>query len=212
MIFARIPSNPHHHFKLEFVAALLVLLALSATGFAADTLTGTATNKTTGKPAGGDEVVLIKLSQGMEGGPHAKTNGKGEFTLPLDDAGSPHLVRINHQNVNYFRMAPPGTSAVDVDVYDAAKKVTAISTTVNVIRFQSENGMLEVLELFAVKNSSNPPRTQMSDNNYEFQVPQGATIDSAQAKAPNGQPVTASPIAGLSSCWASSIWRTRIII
>ena len=80
MIFARPPRKANQHFKLELVAALLVLFTLSATGFAADTLTGTATNKTTGKPAGGDEVVLIKLSQGMEEGPHAKTNGKGEFT------------------------------------------------------------------------------------------------------------------------------------
>jgi hypothetical protein len=173
---------------------LPIFLLFAWTAFAAaETLTGTATNKTSGKPAAGDDVTLIKLSQGMQEGERTKTNAKGEFSVNLDDPG-PHLVRITHQGVNYFRPAPPGTTAVDVDVYDVAKKLQGISTTVDVMRFQTENGNLEVIELFAVKNQSQPPRTQMSDNNYEFHLPPGAQLDQALAKAPGGQPVNSSPV------------------
>ena len=45
------------------VAALALLFGASAS---AQTLNGTLTNGTTGKPAAGDDVILIKLAQGME--------------------------------------------------------------------------------------------------------------------------------------------------
>ena len=44
---------------------VILVLALSLLASAAS-LTGTVTNKTTGKPAAGDTVALIKLGQGME--------------------------------------------------------------------------------------------------------------------------------------------------
>jgi len=67
----------------------LAVLLFSATGFA-DTITGTVTNGTTGKPGAGDEVVLIKLAQGMQESTRTKTNAKGEFSLAVDR----HLNRI----------------------------------------------------------------------------------------------------------------------
>jgi hypothetical protein len=45
--------------------------------------------------------------------------------------------------------------------------------------------------LFAVTNKSVPAKTQMNDHNFEFYLPDGAKIESAQAKAPNGQPIAA---------------------
>jgi 5-hydroxyisourate hydrolase-like protein (transthyretin family) len=54
----------------------LLFLSLAA---AAQTLTGTVTNGTTGKPAAGDEVILIKLGNGMEIGPKTKADKAGKF-------------------------------------------------------------------------------------------------------------------------------------
>ena len=34
----------------------------------------------------------------------------------------------------------------------------------------------------------------MSDNNYEFQLPNGAIVDTGLAKGPNGQPVNSAPV------------------
>lgn len=170
-----------------------VILVLSAGSFA-ETLTGTVSNGTNGKPSAGDDVVLIKLAQGMQEAGRTKTDSKGNFSLNVDNLSEPHLVRVNHQGVNYFQPAPPGTSSVNLQVYDVAKKLDAISTTVDVMRFQSQNGQLQVLELFAVQNNSKPPRSQMSDQNYDIQLPPGAQIDTSLAKAPGGQPVNSAPV------------------
>ncbi len=175
-------------------ALLGIFLLLLSTGVLAETLTGKVTNGTNGKPSAGDDVVLIKLAQGMQEAGRAKTDSKGNFSLSVDNLSQPHLVRVNHQGVNYFQPAPPGTNSVTLQVYDVAKKLDAISTTVDVMRFQAQNGQLQVLELFAVQNNSKPPRSQMSDNNYEISLPAGAQIDTSLAKAPGGQPVNSAPV------------------
>ena len=177
---------------LRACVVIFVLLAFALSA-AAENLTGTVTNGTTGKPSAGDDVILIKLAQGMEEAGRTKTDKQGHFSLALDAPG-PHLVRVIHQQVTYHKMAPPGTNTADVEVFDAVKKLQDISTTVDVMRFQTENNNLEVLELYAVRNSSAPPRTQMNDPNYLIQLPPGAQIDSAYAKAPGGQPVNTSAV------------------
>ena len=175
-------------------ATLGALLLLFTAGAFADSLTGIVTNGTSGKPSSGDDVVLIKLAQGMQEAGRTKTDSKGNFKMDVDNLSEPHLVRVNHQGVNYFQPAPPGTNSVNLQVFDVAKKLDAISTTVDVMRFQSQNGQLQVLELFAVQNNSKPPRSQMSDDNYEISLPPGAQIDTSLAKAPGGQPVNSAPV------------------
>ncbi len=177
--------------ELSVIALLGTLLLVSAS---AQTLTGTATNGTTKKPAAGDDVVLLSLAQGMEEAGRTQTDAKGNFTLKLDNATSPHLVRVIHQGVTYHRMAPPGTTSVEVQVYDASKKVQGISVTADVMRFQAQGSELQGIRLFAVNNASDPPRTQMSDQNFEFYLPDGAQVDQGMAKTSGGQPITSAPV------------------
>jgi hypothetical protein len=172
------------------LAAGLLFLAL-ATAAAAQTLTGTVTNGTTGKPAAGDEVILINISNGMDVAANTKADSSGKFSFTLKDGPGPHLIRAVHQGVTYHQMAPPGTNSVEVNVYDVAKKVPEIQVTADVMRFQADSGTLQGVRLFAVNNASAPPKTQMNDHNFEFYLPQGAKIEQAQAKAPNGQPIAA---------------------
>jgi len=172
------------------VAALLLLPAVVL----GQTLTGTVTDATTNKPAAGDDVVLLSLSQGMQESGRATTDARGQFTLKLDDAGGPHLVRAIHQGVTYHRMAPPGTTSVEVQVYDVSKKVAGISVTADVMRFQAQGNELQGIRLFAVDNKSNPPRTQMNDQNFEFYLPDGATVDQAMAMTAGGQPINSSAV------------------
>ena len=105
--------------SLPYFAALFVLILASLAS--AQTLTGTVKNATTGKPGAGDEVVLLSLGQGMEEAGRTKADAKGNFSLKLDAEG-PHLVRVIHQEVTYHRMAPPGTTSVEIEVYDAEQK------------------------------------------------------------------------------------------
>ena len=175
--------------------AFTLSLVLSLGAYAsAQTLTGTVTNKTTNKPAAGDEVVLLKLANGMEEAARTKADAKGNFKFTYDDAGGPHLIRAIHQGVTYHRMAPPGTTSVDVEVFDVAKKLEGISVTADVMRFQVENGQLEVIRLFAVNNESKPPKTQMNDHNFEFFLPDGAKIAQSMAKTANGNPLNSAPV------------------
>lgn len=176
--------------KLAKSLAVLTLLALSSLA-AAQTLTGTVTNGTSGKLAVGDEIILINLSNGMEVAAKTKADSSGKFSFKLSDGGGPHLIRAVHQGVTYHQMAPPGTNSVEVQVYDVARKVADLSMTADVLRLQADSGTLQATRLFAVSNASVPARTQMNDHNFEFYLPEGAKLESAQAKAPNGQPIAA---------------------
>ena len=175
-------------------ACILLALSLAAAFSPAETLTGTVKNGTSNKPAAGDEVVLLKLGQGMEEAGRTKTDAKGTFSFKVDDTSTPHLVRAIHQGVTYHRVAPPRTPSVDVVVYDVSKKIEALSVTADVLRFQARSNELQGIRLFAVDNKSKPPRTQMNDQNFEFYLPDGAQVDTAIAMTAGGQPLTTAPV------------------
>ena len=173
---------------------LFICLCLLGSFALAEDLTGTVTNATTNKPSAGDDVILIKLAQGMEEASRVKSDAKGAFTLKLDDANAPHLVRVVHQGVTYHRMAPPGSTSVEVQVYDVAQKVKDLSVTADVMRFQAQGNELQGVRLFAVDNKSNPPRTQMTDKSFEFYLPDGASVDGGEAQTAGGQPLNLAPV------------------
>jgi hypothetical protein len=81
-----------------------------------------------------------------------------------------------------------------VQVFDVSKKVDGVSVTADVMRFQAQGNELQGIRLFAVNNTSAPPRTQMSDQNLAFFLPDGAQIDQAMAMTAGGQPINSSPV------------------
>jgi len=178
----------------KILLSTLLLGTFLLASAAAQTLTGAVTNGTTKKPAAGDDVVLLSLGQGMQESGRTQTDAKGNFSVKLDDAASPHLVRVIHQGVTYHRMAPPGTTSVEVQVYDVSKKVEGISVTADVMRFQAQGNELQGIRLFAVNNTSDPPRTQMSDQSFEFYLPDGAQVDQSMAMTAGGQPINSAPV------------------
>jgi len=186
---------PRHATRSAIVPclSLLALILLLSTFDSAQTLTGTVKNSTTGKPAAGDEVVLLTLGQGMEEAGRTKADSKGNFSFKLDAQG-PHLVRAIHQGVTYHRMAPPGTTSVEVEVYDVAKQIDGLEVVADIMRFQAGQGQLDVQRIFAVQNTSKPPRTQMNERNLEFNVPEGAKIVSGSAMTANGNPLNSMPV------------------
>ena len=66
-------ANPEH---------VAVRAMLFGTFAFAQNITGTVTNGTTGKPAAGDDVTLLSLSQGMEEVGSTKSDGQGKFSFP----------------------------------------------------------------------------------------------------------------------------------
>src|SRR5271166_4822874 len=131
------------------IALLLITISVFA---AAQNITGTVTNATTGKPSAGDEVTLLALSQGMQEVASTKTDARGHFSFAAPaDANAPHMVRATHDGVNYFPQGGPlmpGTTTTMVTVYDTAKKLDGVSQTVEVDRFQTDGKQLQGIALF----------------------------------------------------------------
>ena len=174
----------------------LFAVAASVAASAQTSIKGTVTNKTTSKPAAGDDVVLIRLSQGMQESTRGKTDSKGRFSLAVPDPGGVHLVRVTHDKANYFQPVQPGTDTIDVDVYTAESKVEGISGEADVLRLQTDAGgqNLSVVENFFVKNDSAPPKTQFSEHPFDFFLPEGAIIEGSAALGPGGMPVRSAPV------------------
>jgi hypothetical protein len=177
--------------NLACLGATLAILSASGLGFAAaQSVTGTVTNKTTNKPSGNDDVVLLQLAQGMQELARTKTDSRGRFTIQVPGQGL-HLLRVTHDKANYFQPVQPGTDTVNIDVYSAAAQVEGVTLDADVMRIETNAGAnnLRVVEHFFVKNNSSPAKTLMSDHPFELYLPAGATLEGSAAKSPGGMAV-----------------------
>ena len=159
---------------------LLPVAALAAT------ITGTVTNRTTGRPAAGSKVTL--LQQGMTELASGTTDGKGNFSINAPSAG-PYLLRVMQDGASYYEPATEGTP-VNVDVYSAGAHVVGVTTEVLMLRAQTDpsSAVLNVTEDFVVKNASKPAMTQFSKAPFNVYLPAGAVVEATAAKGPNGMP------------------------
>ena len=155
----------------------------------ASTVNGTVTNKTTGKPAAGDSVVLVDVQAGMGEVAHATTDAKGHYSL-VEPGSSPYLVRVTHQGAGYFIAAPQGAAPADITVYDVAPKVQGVFIEADVLEVESDNGQLKVTERFFVHNTSSPPTTQWSAKSFQVVLPADAVVDGVGGQRPNGLPTS----------------------
>jgi hypothetical protein len=183
--------RPVHCLMLVLLAVLVSPLA----ALAATTITGTVTNRTTDKPSVGDTVVLLKLVAGMQEVATTTTNARGAFTLAAPEDGN-YLVRVTHDHATYFGAVTAGSKTLDMDVYNASPHVVGVTTEAVVIRAQTDasGGQLNVVQNFFVKNDSKPAMTQFSADPFDFYLPEGAVVEASAAMAPNGMPVSASPV------------------
>ena len=178
--------------KSTFFLFRTIALSLLLTGSLAQaaTITGTVTDKTTGKPAVGDTVVLVDVQAGMNEAAKATTDTHGHYSLNEPGSG-PYLVRVTHQGAGYFIAAPQGSGPGDITVYDVAAKVDGVGIDEDVIGIvDSTNGQLRVVERYAVHNASSPPRTQWSPRTFEIVLPDGAVVDSVSGQRPGGLTTT----------------------
>jgi hypothetical protein len=174
----------------QYVLRTLALSLLATAALAqAATVSGTVTNKTTGKPAVGDAVELVDVQAGMRTAAHATTDGNGHYSISEPGSG-PYLVRAMHQGAGYFIAAPQGSGTGNIMVYDVAAKVQGVSIEADVMEVEAVNGQLQVTERYFVHNTSSPPVTQWSAHSFEIVLPAEATIDGAEAQRPSGLPTS----------------------
>jgi hypothetical protein len=164
-------------------AATLSIFWASALAQAAN-VTGKVTDKTTGKPASGDTVVLVEPQAGMAVVAHTTTDAKGHYSLSRP-SNNPALVKVTHQGAEFFAEAPQSGDAPEISVYDVAAKVEGVFIEADVLEIQSENGQLNVIERYFVHNRSMPPRTQWSPQSFEIVLPEDAVVAGAEAQRPS---------------------------
>ncbi len=177
--------------KMKLTQSFFVFsLLFSAIAAQAAQVSGIVTNKTTGKPAAGDTVVMLDVQAGMSEAAHATTDSKGHYSISAPGDG-PYLVRVTHQGAGYFIAAPPGGGGSgDIAVYDVSAKVAGVRIEADVIEAESDNGQLKINERYFVHNTSVPPVTQWSPKSFEISLPPGAVLAGAGAQRPGGLPTS----------------------
>lgn len=176
-------------------SALLLLVCGSCTlsAFAADTINGTIRNQTTGKAAVGDEVILLRLQNGMEEESRTRTDAEGAFSLPLVSADVPHVVRVLHQGVNYDQTVS-GKGPLDIAVFNAVPRIRNLQGNLGIAQVESDGQMLKVTEMYSIANDSVPPVTQSRPRNFEISIAPKATLDSLAVKKGGGVWVNLAPV------------------
>ena len=173
-------------FRNILPSACLILCA--ATALAAS-VSGTITNRTTGKPSAGDTVAVIDTSKSMDEIAKVTSDSAGKFHADAP-AGAQVLLHITHKGAEYFKSVPPNVPNIDIDVYDSAPKVDGITGEALVIRAETDPSgkTLNVAQNFFLQNASAPPRTEFGANTFEFYLPKGAVISQSIANAASGLP------------------------
>jgi hypothetical protein len=175
--------------RLVFFA---LLLCLASTTARAGTVTGIVHNGTNAdKPAAGVDVLLIQLQGGMQTVASTKTDAEGRyhFDSPAIGAG-PMLIRAVYHGVFFHQPLTPGTTSVDVTVFEPTTNPAAIQVPLRLLVFQPNGDKLMVGEEFSITNNSNPPAAYFKqEGNFEFTIPSGATLDQVSTFGPSGMPV-----------------------
>jgi hypothetical protein len=179
--------------RLLSLAAFFALLAGVAH---AGTLHGTVKNGTTGKTAAGVEVILIQLQGGMQPVANTKTDAQGQFSFDNPSLGTgPMLARAVFHGVNFHQPATPGKTEMEIEVFDPTVDAKTISVPTHIVIFQPNGPKLVVGEEYSVLNNANPKQAYFrADGNFEFALPDGASLQQAAAWGPSGMPVVQSTI------------------
>ncbi len=177
----------------RFLQGLFVLiLSLAATAAHAGTASGVVHNGTNGnKPAAGVDVLLIQLQGSMQTVASTKTDAEGRFTFDNPAiGGGPMLIRAVYRGVFFHQPLTPGTSTVDVTVFEPTTNAAAMKMPLRLLVFQPNGDKLMVGEEFSLVNESKPPAAYFKqDGDFEFTIPQGAELDQVSTFGPSGMPI-----------------------
>src|SRR6478735_1319602 len=174
-------------------ALLFMCFSCALSACASDTIQGTVRNQTTGKAAAGDEVILLRLQNGMEEEAKTRVDAAGAFSLPLSAADVPHVVRVVHQGVNYDQTVS-GKGPLSIAVFDAVPHIRGLQGTLGIAQVESDGETLKVTEMYSIANDSVPPVTQAGPHNFEISIAPKATLDSVVVKKGGGVWVNAVPV------------------
>jgi hypothetical protein len=178
------------------VLPILITSLLLTPAAQAGTLSGTVINRTTGKPEPNVDLDLLSPTQGMAELATAKSDAQGHFSVTKDSIGmGPVLIRATFHDVSYNTFAPPGRPDVEVEVFDISKDPKTISVPSHVIIFEPQEGKLVGAEEYSVQNASQPPVAfSRTEGNFEFAIPDLATLGQVSTTTAMGMAITQASI------------------
>jgi len=180
---------------VKYRISLVFLLALvgGRAAASANTISGRVTNQTVARAAAGDDVILLRLGEGMQEVERTRTDPQGIFSFSANGSDADYIVRVLHQGVNYDQKLSGSPSPLQIAVYDAVARIPGLAGTMGIVQVESDGANLKVTEMYAIGNASNPPVTQSSAHNFEMSLPARAALDSFQVKRAGGVWVNATP-------------------
>lgn len=169
------------NFRLR-VAVLFLACVGSLLLYAEDTIKGKVLSQTTGRPAAGDQVIL--LGGGMKEEARTTTDSEGSFALPAASNKVQYVIRILHQGVAYDK-ATSNPAQLEIRVFDAVAKIPGLKGKMGITQVGADGKTVTVREMYSVTNASAPPVTQASAHNFEITLPDQAVLDSVELKGPS---------------------------
>lgn len=181
--------------RLRILPTTLLAFVVAVSAHAG-TLSGTVINRTTGKPTPNVDLTFLSPTQGMRDLGSAKSDAQGKFTITNDSVGmAPVLVRATFHDVSFNTFAPPGRPEVEVEIYDISKDPKAISVASHIVIFQPQGGKLIGAEEYEVQNASQPPAAYFrTEGNFDFAIPENATLGQVTTTATMGMSVNQASI------------------
>lgn len=155
---------------------------------------GTVVNRTTGNPAAGIRVSLVRPGQnGMApvGSTTADAAGKFHFEEPSAAAG-PQLVQANYHGINYNKLLTPNAPKdnVEVDVYDDTKSAAAVRVAQRMLIVEPNASQLSLNETVLLQNESNTTFHDAKGGDFRFYLPPAANGQvRVSAQSPGGMPL-----------------------
>ncbi|HVB33307.1 MAG TPA: carboxypeptidase-like regulatory domain-containing protein [Patescibacteria group bacterium] len=182
------------NYRATWLSLLLTpALALAALPAVAGTVTGVVRNGTTNQIASGTTVTLIQLEGGMQPVAHTQTDAQGRFSLSNPGIGQqPMLLRASFRGVDYLEPIAPGQAdtKIDIKVYDPTADSSAFEVLHQIVAIEPQDGSLMVGEEFDIENQTKPPKSFFrAGGSFDFDLPQGADLNQAEAWGPSGMPV-----------------------
>jgi hypothetical protein len=166
------------------LAIVSLFFSLSTAARDATNITGSATNKSRGQPAEGDQVILLRLEHEAREEARTKTDANGKFSLPMQYPGGTYLVRVLHDGVAYDTQASAGEK-LSIEVFDTAPQVRGITGSIEILQTGTHGNSLHVSDMYELLNASTPRLTQAGERTFEVYLPPNAKIDSVLAAGPD---------------------------
>ncbi|MBV9759836.1 MAG: hypothetical protein JO340_04660 [Acidobacteriaceae bacterium] len=155
---------------------------------------GVVTNRTTGKPAAGVNIALLKPgAQGMQTLGATVSDSTGHFVFENDQpGGGPQLLQASYKGVTYNKLLTPNisTSNVDLDIYEVTKSPAGAKIIEQMLVLEPSSSQLTAEETVVIRNDTTTTYNNEALGALLFYLPPAANGQvKVSAQGPQGMPL-----------------------